>query len=91
MRNFVEKISTNTKLKMKWLGIDYMGRDHTKRVKATNSIQVLGNISRKVWDERKCSLRSNIRVEEWLTQELGGARVPRQQSIYATMKSGKGQ
>ena len=68
-----------------------MGRDHTNGVKVTNSIQALDNRSRKVWDERKHSLRSDIRVEEWLTQELGGAGVPRQQSLYATMKPGKGQ
>ena len=91
MRNFVDKVSTNTKLKMKRLEIDYMGRDHTKGVKATNSIQALGNRSRKVWDERKRSLRSDIRVEEWLTQELEGAGVSRQQSLYATMTPGKGQ
>ena len=68
MRKFVDKISTNTKSKIKRLEIDYMGRDRTKGVKATNSIQALGNRSRKAWDERKRSLRSDIRVEEWLTQ-----------------------
>ena len=30
MRKFVDKISTNTNLKMKRLEIDYMGHDHTK-------------------------------------------------------------
>ena len=68
-----------------------MERDHTKGVKATNSIQALGNRSQKVWDERKRILRSDIRVEEWLTQELGGAKVQQQQSLYATMKPSKGQ
>ena len=48
MRKFVDKISTNTKLKIKRLEIDYMGRDHTKGGKATNSIQALGNRSQKV-------------------------------------------
>ena len=66
-----------------------MGRDHTKGGKGTNSIHALGNRSRKVWDEQKRTLRSEIRVEEWLTQDLGGAGVPRQQSLYATMTPGK--
>jgi len=90
MRNFVDKISTNTKLKMKRLEIDYMGHDHTKGGKGTNSIQALGNRSRLVWNEQRRTLRSEIRVEEWLTRELGGAGVPRQQSLHATMTPGKG-
>ena len=52
-------------------------------------MQALGNRSQKVWDERKRSLRSDARVEVWLTQELGGYGVPRQQCLYATMKPGK--
>ena len=76
MRKFVDKISTNTKLKMKRLEIDYMGRDHTKGIKATNSLQALDNKSQNVWDERKDSLRSAIHVEGWLMPEVGGARVP---------------
>ena len=90
MRKFVDKISTNTKLKMKRLEIDYMGHDHTKGGKGTNSIQALGNRSRLVWNEQRRTLRSEIRVEEWLTRELGGAGVPRQQSLHATMTPGKG-
>jgi hypothetical protein len=88
MRKLVDTISTNTKSKMKRLEIDYMARDHTKTIKATNSLQSLGNRSRKVWDKLKERLRTDLCMEEWLTTQLGGAGGPQQQSLFASMNRG---
>lgn len=88
MRKLVDTISTNTKSKMKRLDIDYMARDHTKNIKATNSLQSLGNRSRKVWDKLKQRLRTDLCMEEWLTTQLGGAGGPQQQSLFASMNRG---
>jgi hypothetical protein len=89
VKKLVATISNGTKATLQRLETGHMSRYHTKKGKATPDLRALGDRSRKIFEQAKRRLKSEVRMVEWITTQLGeGTPGQQEQIIFAVMNRG---